>query len=242
MLVAQLDKAAEHYDDAATIAGFESRVQIIENAKKITQTLTAPADIGFHYVLNMVELVAIRTLLKIKGLEAIPLDGSASLQEISNSTGAQASMLKRILRAVVGTGFLDQVREDGGDYKHTKFSAAYLEARGPGKFFQAMFDEYLKSMVFFDDYIDHIGKATEPDDICKNPYTWRHKQDGVNTFAILSQFPERLQTFQVGLAGSKTTVPIVGHYDFSKLKTIGDKVEIVDVGGGQGQASTHPSG
>lgn len=141
-----------------------------------------------------------------------------------------------MLRVVVGTGFLDQTRYDGGDYKHTKFSAAYIQVPGPGKFFQAIYDEYFKTMVPFDDYIDHRGFATEPDDVCNCPYTWRHKQDGVNTWAIMSSFPERIQTFQIGLSGQDAAVPIIGYYDFSKLKSDGDKVEIVDVGGGQGQS------
>ena len=38
------------------------------------------------------------------------------------------------------------------------------------------------------------------------------------------------------MAGEET-IPIVGYYDFSKLKTDEEnKVELVDVGGGQGQS------
>jgi hypothetical protein len=92
-------------------------------------------------------------------------------------------------------------------------------------------------MVVFDDYIEATGKATEPDDVTKNPYTWRHKQDGKSVWEIMAQYPERIQTFQVGLAGQEADLPTVGYYDFSKLKTEDeDRVELVDVGGGQGQS------
>jgi len=92
-------------------------------------------------------------------------------------------------------------------------------------------------MVRFDDYIEHTGKATEPDDATRNPYTWRHGQDGKPVWEIMAQYPDRIQTFQVGLAGQEAAVPIVGYYDFSKLKTDEEnRVELVDVGGGQGQS------
>ena len=92
-------------------------------------------------------------------------------------------------------------------------------------------------MVCFDDYIELTGNATEPDDVTKNPYTWRHHQDGKSVWEIMAQYPERIQTFQMGLAGQEAAVPIVGYYNFSKLKTDEeDRVELVDVGGGQGQS------
>jgi hypothetical protein len=42
---------------------------------------------------KMAELVAIRTFMKLKVLEAIPLTGSISLPELSKITGAQESLL-----------------------------------------------------------------------------------------------------------------------------------------------------
>jgi hypothetical protein len=39
----------------------------------------------------------------------------------------------------VATGFLDQTRADGGEYKHTKFSLSYITTNpGPGHLFLAM--------------------------------------------------------------------------------------------------------
>jgi O-methyltransferase domain len=91
-------------------------------------------------------------------------------------------------------------------------------------------------MVVFDDYLKMTGKPTEPDDVTKNPYTWRHGQDGKSVWEIMAQYPERIQTFQEGLAEQETDLPTVGYYDFSKLKTDEEgRMELVDVGGGQGQ-------
>jgi hypothetical protein len=38
----------------------------------------------------------------------------------------------------VATGFLNQTRSDGGDYKHSKFSQAYVLNPGPGMLFKTM--------------------------------------------------------------------------------------------------------
>ena len=53
----------------------------------------------------------------------------------------------------------------------------------------------------------------------------------------MAQDPEKIQTFQVGMAGIDVAIPVVGHFDFSVLRSIpedGDRVELVDVGGGHG--------
>jgi hypothetical protein len=99
------------------------------------------------------------------------------------------------------------------------------------------FDEYFKSMVVFDEYMDATGRVTEPDSVTHCPYTWRHGQEGKSVWEIMAQYPDRFKTFQLGIAGAEDSVPIVGYYDFSKLKTDEPgRVELVDVGGGQGQS------
>jgi DNA-binding IclR family transcriptional regulator len=69
------------------------------------------------------ELVAIRTLMHLKALQHIPPTGSTSLTVLSKATGAQDSLLERLLRMCVCTGFLSQ--PSPGQYSHTKFSMAF---------------------------------------------------------------------------------------------------------------------
>jgi hypothetical protein len=52
-LLAQLNDAAKSYNPSPDLAGFKSRVEIMEKAKKITQTMIAPADMGFIHCLNV---------------------------------------------------------------------------------------------------------------------------------------------------------------------------------------------
>jgi hypothetical protein len=93
-------------------------------------------------------------------------------------------------------------------------------------------------MTNFDAYLTARGQlaaAQEPSDPLHNPYTWTHSQDGTPVWAIMAQDAERIQTFQVGMAGLDVAIPVVGHFDFSLLKSEEeDVVELVDVGGGHG--------
>lgn len=79
----------------------------------------------------------------------------------------------------------------------------------------------------------------EPDDALRNPYTHRHGQDGVPVWQIMAQFPDRLKAFQLGLMSQEDSVPIIGFYDFASLydpENDGDRVTLIDLGGGQGQS------
>ena len=52
-LLTQLNDLGRFYNPSPDLIGFKSRVPIIEKAKKIVQTLTAPTDMGFHHCLNV---------------------------------------------------------------------------------------------------------------------------------------------------------------------------------------------
>ncbi|KND88464.1 Sterigmatocystin 8-O-methyltransferase [Tolypocladium ophioglossoides CBS 100239] len=231
-----LAEAAESYSDAPDFAGYASRVDVIARAKSLIRAVVSPDMTPNYHGLNIAELIAIRTFMKLKVLDAIPREGSISLQDLSNATGVQDSLL-------VASGFLDQTRHDGGDYMHTKFSRAYLlDEPGPGHLFLSMYDEWLKKMHNFDDYLAEKGQlqhAREPDDSLYNPYTFSHKQEGTPVWVIMNQDPARLQNFQTSMAGIDLAVPVIGHFDFSSLRnTPGEaserRIQLVDVGGGHG--------
>ena len=68
---------------------------------RVTQNLLAPADAraavppsgGMASCSQIAELVAIRTFIKLKVFDAIPLEGAISLPALSEATGAQESLL-----------------------------------------------------------------------------------------------------------------------------------------------------
>ncbi|TVY35408.1 O-methyltransferase [Lachnellula subtilissima] len=229
-LLADLTRAVQGYSTSPDLNGYMSRINIIEKAKQITQSLIPAEQLPYYHGLHMAEAVAIRTFIKLKVLEAIPETGSISLQELSEATGAQDSLLERMGRILVAGGFLNQTREDGGDYMHTKYSLGYITSRpGPE---HVQLDDYLVAR-------NQLTSAHEPDDPLNNPYTWSHKQDGTPVWAIMAQDPEKIQTFQVGMSGLDVAIPVTGHFDFNLLKSTPADVEkgiteLVDVGGGVG--------
>ncbi|KAI1059857.1 hypothetical protein LB506_008780 [Fusarium annulatum] len=239
-LVSSLSDAAKAYSDTLDLNGYMSRVQILEKARTLTNALITPDQKPNYHGLNIAELVAIRTFMKLKVLNAIPATGSISLQDLSQATGVQDSLLERMGRVLVASGFLDQTEPDGGEYKHTKFSLAYiLDEPAPGYLFLAMYDEWFKHMHNFDDYLVSKGKYEEPQDSLYNPYTAYWKQEGTPVWSLMMQNPERFQTFQTGMAGIDVAIPVTGHFDFSTLKnespdTDNATIELVDVGGGEG--------
>ncbi|KAI7764424.1 hypothetical protein LZL87_003629 [Fusarium oxysporum] len=239
-LVSSLNDAAKAYSDAPDLNGYMSRVQILEKARTLTNALITPDQKPNYHGLNIAELVAVRTFMKLKVLDAVPATGSISLQDLSQATGVQDSLLERMGRVLVASGFLDQTEPDGGEYKHTKFSLAYiLDKPAPGHLFLAMYDEWFKHMYNFDDYLVSKGRYEEPQDPLYNPYTAYWKQEGTPVWSIMMQNPERFQTFQTGMAGIDVAIPVTGHFDFSILKndssdTDNATIELVDVGGGEG--------
>ena len=109
VLARQLAEAAETFDLSAGQEALKSRTEIISKAKQIVTLMSAPEEISMQHssnvsanigvpavVLNfmqMAELVAIRSLMKMRVLENIPAESSISLQELSEKTGAQDSLL-----------------------------------------------------------------------------------------------------------------------------------------------------
>ncbi|KAK3988728.1 S-adenosyl-L-methionine-dependent methyltransferase [Cladorrhinum sp. PSN332] len=243
-LVRQLTDLAKNYDDTPDLNGYISRTTIIGKAKELQRALMSPDQTPNYHGLEMAELVAIRTFIKLKILNAIPKTGSISLQDLSDITGAQDSLIERMARILVQTGFLSQPAPTALSYAHTKFSLSYLldTPNSPGYLFLAMYDQWFKHMHNFDDYLEarnQLSCAMEPDDPLRNPFTFYYKKDGTPIWQIIASNPEKLEEFQKGMSGIDVAIPVTGHFDFDLLgnsveENEGEVVELVDVGGGNG--------
>ncbi|KAK4164690.1 S-adenosyl-L-methionine-dependent methyltransferase [Cladorrhinum sp. PSN259] len=244
-LVRQLNEVAENYDDTPDLNGYISRTTIIGKAKELQRALITSDQTPHYHGLNMAELVAIRTFIKLKILDAIPPTGAISLSDLSEVTGAQESLIERMARILVQTGFLSQPSPSVLSYSHTKFSLSYLldTPTSPGYLFLAMYDQWFKHVHNFDDYLEARGQlssAREPDDPVRNPFTHYHGKDGTPVWEIMASNPEKLEQFQRGMSGIDVAIPVTGHFDFDALKNSEEEnargvVELVDVGGGHGE-------
>ena len=101
------------------------------------------------------------------------------------------------------------------------------------------YDEYFKTNYNFDEYLEarFSPPYPEPASNTHNSYNWRHGKEGQSTWVTMASFPERMATFQMGLAALDSSVPAVGSfYDFGQLVSDEpDRIELVDVGGGHGR-------
>jgi hypothetical protein len=77
-----------------------------------------------------------QTLLELRVIQAIPTLGSINLSDLSAITSTQPSLLRKLLRQAVSSGFLSQNREE--EYSH---SAASLMHTSGGAALLDMLDE-----------------------------------------------------------------------------------------------------
>jgi hypothetical protein len=222
----QLSKTYEPSNDQ------RSEPEIVTKAKQLISAAQTPYSHTLSTVTAMVEASTIHTLLSFNALQSIPYNGSASLSDLETKTGAQKSLLERLLRVLVGTGFLVMNADD--TYSHTPSSQAYAGMHG--SFFSAVFDE-MASIVLLRDYFKEKGMR-EPDGeaaMTHNPDTWKHGMEGKTVFEILESDPERLKNFHLLMGMVEMLRPYTGFYDYGKFATEDGRVAFVDMGGADGK-------
>jgi hypothetical protein len=103
------------------------------------------------------------------------------------------------------------------------------------------FDEYAPTNYALTAYFKQNGYK-EPSSTLNNPYTFAHRTNGLSMWDHISKDPERLAAFNAAMqAQSAQTVQSYAMFPFreeyQKVGTTDDTVLLVDIGGGQGQAS-----
>ncbi|KAK1780272.1 hypothetical protein QBC45DRAFT_431795 [Copromyces sp. CBS 386.78] len=200
-LLISLNNVAKDYDDSNDLESRLRRMAISAQAKKLVRALTTPEQMPIQHGINMAEIIAIHTLMKLKILEAIPQTGSISLEDLSKATGAQDSLL--------ATGFLDQVEvqpshpnTDGSEleYKHTKFSLAYTipssqgqqqQETKPGHLFTVLYNQYLKLMLnFADSYLPFVAALARSQNQSQNQPSSSHTSSHASSHSFSHTFSQ----------------------------------------------------
>ena len=232
-LAAAINDVSKGYTADQGPSGMATRFQLIGMAKQLIAGLLEPGDMAGLHLANAMEVVAVRTLLDLKVLHRIPPQGSISLKDLSEATNTEPSLIERLLRMTVSTGFVQQL--ENLEYAHTKFSLAYTAIPGPGMFFQLVYDESFLMIDNLHMFLREKGPK-EPIDQKYSPYSWKSQKEGRDIWSIMADTPERLHAFQAGLGFADSQIPLIGFYDFGKLNTPDDRPILVDVGGGGGQS------
>lgn len=100
-------------------------------------------------------------------------------------------------------------------------------------------DEALRPFAHWPEYFAKYG-PTEPITKDHNPYSFAHFRPESNIFDIMAGEPERMKAFMISMDLQEKHLPLTGMYDFSWVSKVAkeepNRVLLVDVGGGQGQA------
>lgn len=232
-LAAQLTKACEEWDD-----GDDKRNEVARRARQILLEISSPTQFMWTQMANLYSLISLRTLSQQGVLRAFPADGPITAEELSQKTGVQASLLRRLLRILVVTQFFTQ--DDQGAYHQTNASRSFCGAAPLHLVLDVLSEHTLISLGRLPEYLTARKSATEPDDQSFNPYTWSRNQDGTTVWEVMAGNGE-LDRFQAGLnPANKDVFRPTGFFNFGELAS-GDltgRDVLVDVGGGIGAILT----
>ncbi|KAK3708124.1 hypothetical protein LTR37_011628 [Vermiconidia calcicola] len=226
------------HQDGSTNAA--STAEIIAKAKQLITTLQTPMDHASSLLVSMVEPAVIRTLIAFKVLQTIPTssEDSISLAELEQKTGVQAALLQRLLRVVVGTGFITS--NGDGAYAHTTLSAPYAGGMIP-TLFGAIYDELLPTLHLNEYFATHTHAEPDgPESTTHNPISWLAGEEGrMTAFDLMERDPARLKNFHVLSSMAEHWRPVTGFYDYGALASASTgedigRVTLVDIGGGDG--------
>lgn len=230
-LIANISRNARDYDPSNA----SSQQAMLQQASVLLRAVATPADLLSIHVANMMEAVTVRTLMSLNVFQSLPATGSISLQKLSEKTGAEPALIRRLLRMAVARQLVEQLPDLS--YAATRFSNAYAADPGPGLAFNFLYDESLLNICRLHLYLKEKG-LEEPKSQYTSPYCWTEGQVGKAIWEIMAQYPERINTFQRGLPFYYDRLPKVGHYDFGKLVDETDRPILVDIGGGIGGSLT----
>lgn len=194
------------------------------------------------YLHSMVEIGMMKVLMDHEIFDAIPDDGSISIRELADKTGAELAILERFSRFLVAARVLSSPSQ--GSIAHTPISRTFQDPRAK-VLFSHMFDFILVPAMEWSEYFD-INGLTEPKNPNRTPFGLAAGHPDKSFYELLDTMPKRAPSFN-SMAAALGEMPVTGLYDFNWLAEYAAQSEngtvasrnrtlIVDVGGGNGQA------
>lgn len=237
-LASQIESMASSLPDDRDVEEQTSKV-LIHTAKELITAMQTPIDHASSLLSGMAQPAVIRTLMQFGVFEAIPAAPKyVTAEELAEKTGAQSSLLTRMLRVLVGTGFIQQIVKDDGrfGFAHTTVSQAFC-AGFFSKVFGALYDELMVMMALLEYFKSHVAREPDGEESkMSNPQTWRRGCEGrMTAFEAMESDPDHTRNFQIIMSMVDVLRPWTGVYNFEKLaEGAGDRPVFVDVGGGDG--------
>ncbi|KAK4041718.1 O-methyltransferase-domain-containing protein [Parachaetomium inaequale] len=216
------------------------RMGLIQAGTDLINAVSLPKDKTRLWFPQLAHFTAIRMFIKWRAFEKIPVgDGAAiSYTDLAAKLGGDVSLITRFARVLVANGSLKQV---GGDsVAHTELSQ-FLSTENPfWAMVQVGFDNQVIPWAAMPRYFDQFGISTEPTDRLQTIVAFAEGRLGATVWDINHSTEERLRVFMLGMAFIDEHMPPLGVYDLGwaakEAAKESDRVLVVDVGGGRGQA------
>lgn len=230
---------------------FSVESDIVQKARAFIAVAQGPMGFAMATTTSTIGAAVVRTLTDLGALQAITLPNGTTAQQVSQATGAQESLVERLLRNAVSVGFLTYDPQNAA-YKHTHLSMPWAESQSlASDMFGFCYDSCLAPLVLLPDWLKHNNSVpSEPtgDNAgTHNPLTYRHGTEGKSVFETLAQQPDTLAVFGRVLKAAAVLKPFVGIYPWERLADSDPQRSLfVDIGGGPGHAiaailAAHPN-
>ncbi|GJP95643.1 hypothetical protein CBS63078_8377 [Aspergillus niger] len=205
----------------------------------MSPSTTNPESSPLHtYYFSMVEMSIMKLFLDHKIFTLIPTTPGASipLTTLTTTLNASPSLLTRLTNFLIASGVLSSPQP--GHIAHTPKSLQFTDPTSyQALFFAHIFDFFLVPAVKWPGYMAEHG-LNEPTSASRTPFGYAAGYPDKTLYEILETMPKRAAQFNATMAASFQPMPVLGMYDFSWIEKLADeeRMAIVDVGGGKGQA------
>ncbi|KAL9106114.1 MAG: hypothetical protein Q9227_008814 [Pyrenula ochraceoflavens] len=213
----------------------KKRWKLMDASNQFQQLTRGAALSTYDIAWNWTDALSLRIIYYYKLASAVPVDGSASYEEIAATSGLDKSLVFRTLRYAMSNNMFDE--DESGRVRHTAISRmlatnqTFYDGIGLG------IDEIGPSSTQVIAAWEKYGQTTgEPTHSAFSLYNGSDK----SMFAILEATPERARRFGSAMRfytseGSWDMRQVLAAFDWSTLDKPGSR--IIDCGGGNGQLS-----
>ncbi|XP_044719877.1 o-methyltransferase domain-containing protein [Hirsutella rhossiliensis] len=236
-LIQQLAETTESIrnNPASFHASTNQHARLADALQVLRAETRQPTDVVLDLLPHLAELTVLRLFIKWKVFENIPADGEISFRDLASKLGAETNLITRFASVLVASGVLKQVGYDR--VAHSPMSPLFTSGSPVSAFAQITFDNDLRSLLAMPDYFERYG-LKEPAGRYHTVYSFSAGDPELTVWEQMNKNKTKMADFMTTMAvldeGIGTT------YDFSWLRleanSSKDRVLLVDVGGGRGQA------
>lgn len=222
-----------------------ARLELQEKISRLSIQLESPAEfvtkLGFA---EPARNAALRTALELGIFDILrnAQNHAVSVLDITNTTGADATLIARLLKHLSAFHIITESSADS--YTATPLSNTLCSVPGLRDGYKYFFDIAGPSFYSMPEYLKKTHYVS-PKDIADGPFQYAHKTDKP-FFLYLNERPESLEHFNNCMtgfrAGKKSWLDIYPYQDRISSHIDAAGPVIVDVGGGVGHDLAHAAG